>query len=373
MSEPTPEQLEHAAEVLGVSADDLSIVDREAAARGAERHEQYHQGKAEEAARAHASDLASSMQQVVAAGDLTPAEAAAMLLGANEPVAHGLFVGAWRDSEALDRAVEDVDDLRWADAETYATYLELERAEQQERLETELQQRAKELEEARLDEFGRQFRDYLGTAPGAHVDAKRLSQQLGKKIIEGEGLPETFDDRQRMIEKTERELAVLDAERESIEEQIRAEWRALKKESRGDGLNTRAEADRAEEHYKRARFEELAASRVIEESALELPAPAAEISAAEAQRFSDRERKSVSFHEQVYAISERGTVPGSSDRGESITEERKAYREALQRSEDAAAFGEFAAVRSGYGDSAVEPETKTGAIDEFGGAFPGYE
>src|SRR5439155_2737917 len=128
------------------------------------------------------------------------------------------------------------------------------------------------------------------------------------------------------------------------------------------------------ETWKLARLQELAESTPIDPSVRELPPSPEEVAAAERAKYEEKQQKSTSYQQQVADIAERGKEANATrDRGEGISEEKRAYREALQRAEDAALYGEFAEVKSGYGDNAVQPKATSEQLDEFGGAFPGYE
>jgi hypothetical protein len=312
-------------------------------------------------------------------GYFTPTQAAAELAARGYHVAHDAFVERQLQVEAQDFVDEQAEWLEVAPISEYAQHIERYRQAEREQAEADRQKVGDDLARAKLAEMSEHFRNWASTTPGAHVEAPMIEQRLVQKLIESDqgldAIPDTAAAKQRLIEQAAREISVTENLRESLKAQVDTEWRLHRKNSGArDGLMTQADIASAEAAFKEARFNQLAETTMVPNSAFEPGPTSEEIAAAETAKFAERQQKSTSFHEQVAGIAERGVEASGADRGEARTERNKAYREALEKAEREAAFGEYAEVKTGYGadGSPVEAPAKGGQIDEYGGAFPGF-
>src|SRR5712691_10540944 len=89
------------------------------------------------------------------------------------------------------------------------------------------------------------------------------------------------------------------------------------------------------------------------------PGPSADVqSNALVEKYREKQDKSTALHQQVADIQQRGREGAARrDRGIGITEEKRAYWEALARADHEAHYG-TAEIKSGYGPNASEPDAK---------------
>jgi len=326
-------------------------------------------------------------EQAVAEGDMTPVQAAAELAARGLHTAHDAFVARRLEAEAQEAAEEQSDWLEFAPMSEYAQFVDAHREAQREQAEVELQLAGDAVAKAKFAEMVQQFHDYVASTPGAHLEAPAVEQRLAQMITESDAglgaIPDTPEARARMIAQATHQVSVRDNLSAGLVEQVNVEWRAQEARRREEQFTGRRSDERNpqqraadEAAWKEQRLEELGNSIMVDRSVLELGPTAAELSAAETAKYVEREQKSTSFHEQVAGISERGYALGRGDRGQTISEERKAYKDAMARAEREALYGESAEVKTGYGEEHAagrQLSTKSGMLDEFGGAFPGYE
>jgi len=365
MTEPTKEQIAKAAEALGVEPDQVWTLPskEEQAENGAIVDQMLAQREAEK--------LATLAAQAVAGGEITPARAAT-LLHAHNPQAEQMFIEAWRGLEAGERVQGMADALEFASADEYAAHMQVLADAERERLEQEHQEALEELGRKQLLDMGETLRQTLATTPGLHADAQRLEKRVLDKILEANFVPEDDAGKQRLVAESVHEIAVADNLRSSLEQEAEAAWRSAKTEIfKRSGPMTATDAHRVKQNFVTNFLDQKIESTPMPD--LALPASAAELEAREIERRRAQNEREQSFHERVGEIRERGSKVGERlDHGTPHTENRNAYREAMKRAEETAAFGEFATVRTGYGEDAVEPQANDGTIDEYGGAFPGY-
>lgn len=368
--EPTEKQIQQAAAVLGVEP--AQIVTLPSAAEQAEHARIVDEIDAKRAA----AQAVVAAQQAVEDGEMTPGEVAQALLASGDRRAHDVFVADWLKEETESQEFDDFDDLALADAEDYVAAVNARDAFERARLEEDAAALARKLEVAQVEGIRDRFSEVMESTPGAHRFAPEVEKRLIEKIQRDGTLPSTEAERDALIEAAINETLVLGSATESIAQQVEMEWRLLRKSNGGrDGLNTAADIAAAEAHYKAARFKQLADSRMIDTSAFE-PAPTAEEeSKALAERYQANERRSTAYQQQVADIAAAGrdAKAGTVDRGLVMTADRDRYKAALARAEASAAYGD-AGIRSGYGANAVAADNKDQRqLDEFGGAFPGYE
>jgi hypothetical protein len=331
-----------------------------------EQHEQRVQAHLKEVELQDAAALTTAMQTAVSDGDMTNVEAAEQLRQSGYELAWKMFTAAWQAEEAAEIAAESAAWFAGADAETYLSHIntldELERDE----IEQELRQAYDDRAKAQLGQINERLNEWVASTPGAQAIAPAVTERIKHTIVEKNSIPETTEEQDRMIAQAAREVGIAEDLRESLTQQVDAEWRIHRRENGAkDNLMTEADIAKAEAAFKETRFKQLAEATMVPKSILELPPSSEDVAASALQKYSGREQKSTSFHERVAGIAARGTKPGSGDRGEVITDEKRAYREAMARAEQRAAFGEVA---TGYGDARLDAP-KTGPLDEYGDAF----
>jgi len=320
--------------------------------------------------------IALAAQEAVESGRMTYAEAAEEMRAAGHHNAHAAFVQRWREDEAWYKEQQETEAISFLDADAYAAHV----AEQEQRklraLEQDAEVKRAQLRVAQVKEMQEALKAFKESTPGAHQLSSAVERQLvadlERTVREGGDLPTTSMDRQAALERAVKETTIIGNETESIRQQVDAEWRILRKQNGArDGLHTAADIARAEEAYKSARFQQLADTRMIDETSFE-PSPTAEQeSQALVDRYRERQEKSTGFHSQIADIATRGKQAASAlDRGEGISEEKKRYREALARAESEAHYGTVTTSLTQPPEQRAEKDPQQ--LDEYGGAFPGY-
>jgi hypothetical protein len=340
-----------------------------------------------EAALQEAAMLATAAQEAVTNGQ-TPAEVAEILLNNGQSLAHQMFVAAWRQEEAEEAALEEADDLAMMNAEEYALRAEERSWEQRAQLEDEVQALHNQLGQTLLDQVKGHLRDYVQSTPGAHENIADVEARVKQIVLDQQDVPEDAAGQQRLIAQAIRDVSLREGLTEQFTAQVEAEWRGQEHRRKSEAFTTRRSDDRSlhqraadEAAWKEKRLDELSTQYTAEQVEVlrELPPSGAEIAAAERAKFEARQQRDDSAARNAAGIAERGRATASGDRGLAITDEKRAYRDAMKRAEEKAMYGEFApGVKSGYGPThevTVEGGKPRGVdtpIDEFGGAFPGY-
>lgn len=159
-----------------------------------------------------------------------------------------------------------------------------------------------------------------------------------------------------MVAEQVHRIGIADNLRSELQSQVDVEWRIHRKETGArDGLVTAGDIKRAETAFKEARFNELAEARMVSNDVLNLPPSPAEQEAAFLAKIQAKNEREQSFADTVGGISERARQPRG-DIGERISAQSAEFRESLAKAEAEAAFGDYAPIRSGYGDDRVTPE-----------------
>jgi hypothetical protein len=302
-----------------------------------------------------ATEFAYAARQAVISGEMTPAEAALALRV--HPAAHDAFVAAWATEERMEQNAERALELLDMNAESYLDDLEIEQeratAAREEAAQAEADRTGLEV----LEEAKKQFADFLGTVPGTHAHAERIAARLLSTFSE-QGVGTTPELREKQIVTAVHELGVADGLTEQLVAQVEVDWRAHEHARKQRQFTERAPDDRNaverandERDWKANRLEQLAASTLVPTSVLELPPSAEEQTAAEVTKIAARNERDDSFAKNAGGMFERG-VPlgerGSTLRTEQMTSDKNAYREATKRAEEAAAFGNYAPVKTAY-------------------------
>jgi hypothetical protein len=318
--------------------------------------------------------LALAAQQAVAEGETTYAEAAAALLAAGRHDAHNAVVQQWREDEGWYAAQDAADALAYLDAEEYVQHVNVQQEREREQLVQQAQEAARQLEAAKLTQLIDQFEQFKQSVPGAHQIAPDVEKQLVEKIRQ-DGIPPTEAEAQSMVATALQESAVLGAATESLRQQVDQEWRLHRKANGArDGLMTQGDIGRAESAFKEARLAQLADAKMINLDDLKPGPTAEEQSNALVEKYRDKQEKSTAFGQNAADIATRGKDTNATrDRGEGISEEKRAYREALKRAEHEANFGHTPEIKSGYGPEAVQETPASndsrlpeGFVDEYG-------
>ena len=224
-------------------------------------------------------------------------------------------------------------------------------------------------------------------APAADDDPIPHHNEVKQIMVDEQAAPVDDAGRERLLQQAMIDVELRESIVQNLTEQVNVEFRAheaRRKEemftSRRDDTRSVAQRARDEAQWKADRLQELADTTMVDTEAVRaIPPSPDEIAAAETEKFRAREDRSNALHAQVAEIAKRGLQAAQDDRGSVMSDEKRAYREAVARAEAQAAFGDFAPeVQSGYGrvpaTDGYEPQQKDmEAIDEFGGAFPGYE
>jgi hypothetical protein len=364
----TPETIAEFRE-LGLNPEQVELGYRR---EGEAAHQARQAAQQAEAAMQQAAELATAAQDAVANGEATNAEMAAYLLNNGATVAHTMFVAAWQKEEAEEANFLAADELAFADAEEYIEHTNAMQVQEREQLAQRAQDTLRQLEEAKLQRLADQFEQFVQSTPGAPSIAPAVGDRLVEKIKqEGGALPTTEAEGQALIASALQESSVLEAAKESLRQQVDTEWRLHRKATgKSDGLMTVADIARAEAHFKAARLEQLADTKMIDLDSLKPGPLAEELSSALTEKYADRQAKSTDFHQQVGDIAKRGAEANASrDRGEGIAEERRAYKEAVARAEETALYG---TVRTSLGateavqETSKDPRLPAGYVDEYG-------
>jgi hypothetical protein len=295
--------------------------------------------------------LVVATQEAVDDFELSPAEAAFGLAESGHSSAHDLFVEQWQKAEAEEAAAEAAWNASELDAASYVEQYNVRKALERAQLEQEADATKQQLEAARIEALKDHVDSFVGSTPGAYEIKAGIEQTIIERLKRTGLLPTTDGERKAVLDSALIEMQVVGTATEAMKSQVDQEWRILRKESRGrDGLVTVADIANAEQHYKQARFSQLAEANAIDAASL-VPGPTAEEqSAALTEKYRANQERSTSFHQQVADIATRGRVSnGGTDRGERISEEKRRYKEALARAEATAAYGP---IDSGYGPDA---------------------
>jgi hypothetical protein len=297
-------------------------------------------------------------------GHALPAEAAEALRLSGLPVAANVFTSDWLAEQRAHEAVLNLNQVSSYDAETYAAWLEDQQEQARAKDEAAVQAAGDDLARAQISQVRDALLEYAATVPGAHENLGAVEARARQIILEN-GAPDTPEDVARLVEIAIRDVVQVDTHTESINQQVETEWRIHRKQSGGrDGLVTAADIATAKAAFKSARFAQLAGERIVDHT---LPPTAEEASSALTEKFRSKQERSTSHQQNVSDINRRGRdAAATRDRGVGITEEKRAYREAMQRAEERAAFGEYAGIRSGYGPNAVDAPEMPPPVDQYG-------
>jgi hypothetical protein len=317
-------------------------------------------------------ELVLAAQQAVADGNATYAEAAQALLAAGRRDAHDAVVQMWHEEESWYGEQDAVDALAYLDVNEYIDLFNTQQQRERVKTEAEIEQTKRQIAQAQVKAIQDDLKDFVGSVPGAHEYAPQVEHRLVENLKASGVLPSTPEERATAIESALRETAVLGDATESIRQQVDQEWRIHRRNNGArDGLMTAANIADAEAHWKNARTKQLADNKMIALDDLKPGPTAEEQTAALTEKYRAKQETSTSHQQNVADMNKRGKEAAATrDRGEGITADRKAYKEAYARAEAEAQYG---TVESGYGPEAVQetPAAKDsglpeGWVDEFG-------
>ena len=315
----------------------------------------------DEAFRAEGVALAVAALRAVNAGDVdSTARAAEALRAAGRPDAADLLTQAWQQEAAEARAIEAAEELDWLDADEYAARVAAQKEADLAASRAEVDSITEKLHATQAEELRRAFQEALG----GHQLAPAVGERLVSKLSASGVLPSTEAEREAVIEETLRETAILRNAEKGLRDQIKSEWSIIRKEqSRAGKLITKADIAVAEKHYSEERFKQLADAKKIDTSTFAPTPSAEEESAALAEKYRAKQEKSDSFHRHVHAIGAKE----SRDRGEVLSADRAAFREAMQRAEESVRVGTVrTSLSPDNGAQENENGLPAGFVDEYG-------
>jgi hypothetical protein len=305
--------------------------------------------------------------EAVENGEMTEAEAARALAAAGLHSAHSAFVQQWQAEESAPSewdVQEAIEALAYLSADEYVEHFTEQQARQRVADEANVADLQRQLSAQHVADLQKDIKTLTESTPGAHRFAPAVEARLVRSIQESGVLPATKEERQAAIETALRTEAVVTSEKASIDAQVAAEWRALRKSNGArDGLVTQADVDLAENAYKTARFQQLADARMVNLETLK-PGKTAEAQSAElAEKYRAKQEKSTEFHRTVARI---GSGEPTTDRGEYSSAERKSYKLAYAEAESRAHYGDVRTTENaaheaptksaGYGPNGTWPD-----------------
>lgn len=305
--------------------------------------------------------IAASTRQAIADGVLTESEAATGLRGLGLDRAHQIVVEDWKLREAQEQA----GDIVYMSAEDYAAVDAARLAFERGRAEKEVVDVKQQIREASAKALQDDLDALATSLPGYHAIAGDVAGTLIADLGEKDELPSTPEDRAAAIESALRRSAIVSKAQAEVDEQVKAEWRSLRSTNRGhDGLITQSDLDAAERAYKEARTKQLQDVKLVNVAEFAPSRTAEEESAALTEKFKAAQAGHDDFARNAHDMAKRGKEASTRDRGEFMTADRTAFKEAMARAEETAQWG---TPRTSLNPAA--PEEKSARLDEYGDAF----